>query len=164
MMLSVLGAQEYQAFRHMHRFHEGNVLYIPPAQLVSDCVNVPAFVFSNLVGNSRVWKSLWYGVTMGRADSVLFYVSLTIFWWWIGWRIDIRSRRGTIKALAAPFWVIAALLSLLLTYAGLQIFLIYRIDSVSGGRAVAMAMLVWGVTLLCYCVRMLMNWETSPLR
>jgi hypothetical protein len=157
-MLSALGAREYNVFRHLHRFHEGNVLYIPPAQLASYCVNVPAFVFSNLVGNSRVWKFLWGGVTLSRADSALFYVSLTIFWWWIGWRIDIRSRRGSVKALAAPFWVTAVLLSLLLIYAGLQIFLIYRVDSVSGGRAVAIAMLVWGVALLYYCGRMLMNW------
>jgi hypothetical protein len=158
MMLSALGVREYQAFRNLHRFHEGNVLYIPPAQLVSYCVTVPAFVFSNLVGNTRLWKSLWDGVTLSRADRALFYASLTMFWWWIGWRVDIRSRRGSVRSWAAPFWVIAVLLSFLLTYAGLRIFLIYRIDGVSGARAIATAMLVWGMALLCYCCRMLISW------
>ncbi len=159
-VLSALGAREYEAFRHLRpsAFYEGNFLYIPAAQLVSDCVNAPALVLSNLVGNTRTWKSLWGGVPMRRADSALFYTLLVLFWCWIGWRIDISSGRKRVTALAAPFWVVGGLLSLLLTYGGSQIFLIYRSDSVSGARAVAMSMLVWGIALLCYCGRRLMNW------
>ena len=121
--LSALGAREYHAFRQSHRFHEGNVLYIPPAQLISYCINVPTFVFSNFVGNTQRWKSLWSGVSLSKADSALFYLRLTLFWCWIGWRIDVRARRDRLKALPAAFWMISAVLSLLLTYAGLQILL-----------------------------------------
>jgi hypothetical protein len=155
-MLSTLGAREYQEFRGLHPFasYEGNFLYIPPAQLVSDCVNAPAFVASNLVGNTRMWKAL----SGGRGASALFYVGLVLLWCWIGWRIDIRSRRNNVKAKAAPFWVVGGLLSVLLAYAGIQIFLIYRSDGMPGGRAVAVSMFVWGAALLCYCGEMLINW------
>lgn len=159
-VLSALGTREYQLFRRLYplAFYEGNFIYIPPAQVVSGCVNSPAFVLSNLLGNTQAWRSLGDGVPPARAASALFYALVVLLWWWIGWRFDIGLRRNSLTVLAAPFWMVGGILSLLLTYAGSQIFIISQSDGIAGGRAIAVSMFVWGLALSCYCVRMLMNW------
>ena len=158
-LLSLLGTREYRTFRATHPSfaYEPNFVYIPPAELVSSCINVPPFVLSNLLGNSRVWKAVRAGVPMNGAAfgdiSLTFYVLLFLFWCWIGWRIDVTSRHRRRTKLAAVFWAGSALLSLFLAYAGTQIFLVSRpYGDVSGEDALGISMLVWGLGLCSYCV------------
>lgn len=165
--LSALGMQQYQTFRRLHpfAFYEGTFVYIPPSQLVSDCLNAPAFVLANLLGNIRAWKYFWAGSALGGTVfhdvNVTFYALLFVFWWWIGWRIDIKSRHSSLTVLAALFWVASALLSLILAYAGTQILRTSQLltGGVSGQRFIAISMLGWGIGLFCYCARMLSSFR-----
>jgi hypothetical protein len=169
-LLSVLGARQDQAFSQMHPFarYEGNFVYIPPAQVVSGCVNAPAFVFSNLLGNIRGWRSFRAERALGGAAfgdvDVTYYVLLFVFWWWIGWRIDLRARHNSRTTLAALFWLAGSLLALTLAYAGAHILHISESSSssVSGQRAISISMFCWGLILSCYCGRMLSRfWRSS---
>jgi len=155
---SVLGMSEYSAFRQSHPgvFHEGSAAYIPTAQLVSYCMNSPSFVLSNLLGNARMWRSLWGGKLLGGYVfdnvNVSFYLVLLLFWWWIGWIVDLRKRHNHSK-FASLGWVITALLSLALAFGGIDILRTSEFPSgnVPGGRAIPISMLVWGLALFGYC-------------
>lgn len=171
-LLSVLGARQDQAFRQMHPFahYEGNFVYIPPAQVVSGCVNAPAFVSSNLLGNIRGWRSFpaeraLDGAAFGDVD-VTYYVLLFVSWWWIGWRIDLRERHNSRTTLAALCWLAGGVLALTLAYAGAHILHISESSSsVSGQRAISISMFCWGLVLSCYCGRMLSRfWGSSQVK
>jgi hypothetical protein len=159
---SVLGMSEYNAFRESHFgvFHEGSATYIPTAQLVSYFINAPSFVFSNLLGNARMWRSLWGDKWLGgyvfHNVNVSFYVTLLMFWWWIGWIVDFRGRHNR-STLASLGWVITGLLSLALAFGGIDILRTSEFPSgnVPGGRAIPISMLVWGFGLSAYCAALI---------
>jgi len=156
-LLSVLGSREYRAFSqlHPHARYEGNFIYIPPAQLISDCINAPVFVLSHLVENSSLWRSFLAHIAASSYSNVIFYVLLLIFWWWIGWRIDIRSVRNNATFSSALFWTTCTLLSLAFLYAGIRIFLIAPSNGVSGGRVIGLSLVIWGLGLFWYSSRSL---------
>lgn len=168
--LAVLGTRESQAFREAHPVasYEPNFVYIPPAQLVSNCVNVPAFVLSNLLGNSQAWKSVWERTDLSdtafRGVNFAFYVLSFLFWCWIGWRIDIKGRHNHPTKVGSLVWGGSALSSLFLAYAGIQILaLSHSADGVLGQRPLAVAMLVWGLGLCSYCcLKLLMLRQQRP--
>src|ERR1700744_804835 len=97
-VLSLFGAHEYEQFRRLNQtsFHEGNTYYVPPAHLVTYCIDAPAFVLSNVISNQSVWRHFWQEKGLAahvfHAGSVSFYVSLTLFWWLVGWRIDVNGQ------------------------------------------------------------------------
>jgi hypothetical protein len=157
--MSAIGAHEYQTFRQLNpsAFYEGRAGYVSPAQLISYCINVPAFVFANLIGNARPWRSLWGEALLGgyifHEVSVTFYLSVVLLWWWIGWRIDVRTKpndRATWRQ--GVCWSVGTILSLMLAYSGASILRHTEFPSplVPGGRAIPFAMLAWGLSLLCY--------------
>jgi hypothetical protein len=80
--------------------------YVPIAQRISYCMNLPPFVARNLTGNLlvrryRVATGLWdRWVTSSRyGEGANYYILVFLFWWWIGWRIDSRDKPHHIKRL-----------------------------------------------------------------
>lgn len=78
--------------------------YVPAAQRISYCMNLPPFVARNLTGNLlarryRVATGLWdRWVTSSRyQEGANYYILVFVFWWWIGWRIDSRNRPHDVK-------------------------------------------------------------------
>jgi hypothetical protein len=166
-LLSFQGSKESLAFRKTHPSspYEPTFVYIPPAEVVSSCINVPPFVLSNLLENSRVWKVVRTRAPIRIPNSahftLPFYLFLFLFWCWIGWRIDVASRpgqRGQPTKSSAVLWAGTAMLSLFLAYAGIQVVLVsHPFGDVSGERALGISMLVWGLGLTSYCVVMLLT-------
>jgi hypothetical protein len=72
--------------------------YVPTAQRISYCMNLPPFVARNLIGNCLVRRSrgasgLWdRWVSSSRyQEGTNYYILVFLFWWFIGWRIDSRD-------------------------------------------------------------------------
>jgi len=162
MIQSVLGLREYDAFRRQLVHSDAIFPYIPPAQLISYCINAPSFVFTNLLGNLPVWRAFWAGKGLAgywfHHVSITFYLALFLFWWWVGWRVDVKPRLRNRSALAGVLgYGFGASLSLALTYVGIDILRATGFASDSGGRPIAISIVLWGVGLLCYFGFMLLS-------
>src|SRR5436309_536171 len=86
---SALGLHESRLIRH----HD--VVFFPPAQLISNGINAPAFLFTNIIGSAslRILRDdSWLGPYLFHQMNVGFYVALFFLWWWIGWRVDVRLK------------------------------------------------------------------------
>lgn len=153
--LSALGPREYEAFRRAHAHSDAIAPYIPTAQLISYCVNAPSFVLSNLLGNVRAWrmfwKERWLGAYWFQNVSVTYYVFLLLFWWLVGWRLDVQSRPKERKGLAAVLgWLVSALAAVALLYVSVGLLRTDIPAQVAGGAVIPIAMLIWGLALFCY--------------
>lgn len=152
--MSALGLHEYETDHRTHPeyFYHGNVYYVPPAQIVSYCLNVPALVASNLFRN--------FGIKHVSAESRLFvaqsffhvytgyYLAVLFFWWYVGWWLDVKLSPANIpRVLRELGWGLGALVSLALAYYG---FAFRRGDWVP--RVIPLSVMAWGVGLACYFV------------
>ena len=161
---SALGLHEAKLIFQPPQFHD-DPLFTPPAQLISNCINAPAFLFTNLVGNMRVWRIVWAGRWLGGEwfyhVSVSFYVALFFFWWWIGWRLDIRSKPRDYRSITFIGNSLGIILSLTFVYIGLDL-LLTDLPSIrySGWPAILpISTLLWGIILLFYFVRALLSFR-----
>ena len=152
--MSALGFHEYGADHQAHPeyFYHGNLYYIPPAQIASYCLNIPALVISNLFRNfgiahlsseRGIFTTQWFfHVYVG------YYAAVLIFWWCIGWSLDARRPgRSRWPAWEAAGWGLAAFISLGLAYYG---FSYWHSDVLP--FAIPLSMVVWGIGLACYFV------------
>lgn len=153
---SALGQHQYDVFRRAHLHTDAVVPYIPTAQLISYCINAPSFVFANLLGNLSAWETFWGGRGLGgywfHVVSPTFYLVLFCFWWWVGWRFDVKPEPDRRKSFVAVLgYLSGAILSLVLVYLGLQVLMPGSVsDHVPGGLPVPLSMVFWGVALFCY--------------
>jgi hypothetical protein len=154
--LSAIGAEEYKTFLRELGHHDGPILYIPTPELITDCLNAPPFVLSNLLSNVRLWRLLWgntwlYAYWFDNV-SVSFFLMLFLFWWLVGWWIDVRGRpKERPVAKLALYSSVAGFLAVWLIWAGIELL---RVDvpagRVPGGPAIPISMIVWGVLLFSY--------------
>jgi hypothetical protein len=156
---SALGLHSAKVILKQATRYDNVFLFIPTPQVISDCINAPAFILPNLIGNTALWKNLWgerwLGAYVFYQVPMFFYILLSLFWWWIGWRFDTRlAINDQRRALQVSVNVLGAALSLGLLGIGLKLALT---DSQSlqlaGGLAIPIATCVWGCLLLGYFVR-----------
>lgn len=145
-------------------------IFIPTPQVISDCINAPSFILSNLIGNTAAWKNLWgdrwLGAHVFYQVPVFFYVVLSLFWWWLGWRLDTRlAIKNQRQALQVGVNALGTLLSLGLLCIGLKLALM---DSQSlqlaGGLAIPVSTCLWACLLLWSFVRNLVFARGLSLR
>ena len=163
--LSALGLQEYEAFRQSQpgAVYHGHHAYLPTAQLISYSMNAPVFLLTNLLGTVPAWRLLWRGKSYFYYVSAEFYVLLSLFWWWIGWRLDVKSKPDRERSLTAVVgYLSGALIALALLCSGIYLFTRFEFPSewVPGGRAIPLSLLLWGTALLCYFGRGLLRSRT----
>lgn len=139
--------------------YDNVILFIPTPQVISDCINAPSFILSNLIGNTTAWRNLWddrwLGTHVFHQVPVLFYVLLSLFWCWVGWRFDKRLVvKNQPRALQVCASAIGAALSIGLLCIGLKLALM---DSQSlqsaGGLAIPISVCLWGCLLSFYFVK-----------
>src|SRR6202012_5423032 len=102
-------------------------------------------------GNTRLWRSLWgerwLGGYLFQRVSVTFFVFLFLFWWFVGWRLDVQPREKERKSLAAVVgWLAGTLAALASFCVGIDLL---RTD-LPAGASIPIAMLLWGFALFCY--------------
>jgi hypothetical protein len=141
--------------------------YIPRAQIASYCMNIPPFVLRNLVTNFivRKWPSasaLWdkWFESYRYHEGADYYFLVFLFWWWIGWRLDIKEipRRsgGWVPIVGFSLGVILSLTILYVAWASLADTARLRF---AGGLIIPVATLVWGLGLFCYFATALLRKE-----
>ncbi len=162
MFLLYLGQREHVSLvRSPGAFYEGLPEYIPIAQKLSYCLNIPSMAATAPLRHSLDGRFVIepYHVTYGQ---IIYYVAVFLFWWWVGSKLD-HARLGT-----DPLWlrsrrviilvdVIGSLFALLLIYSGITGLL----GTFSGGKGIVISMVLWGVVLLYYFGRHLV-WRARP--
>jgi hypothetical protein len=153
---SALGLNEAEAFLKANPPHDNVLPYIPIAQLISYSLNAPALVVTNLVGRVPAWRAFWRGQWLGGYCfydvSTSFYVALFLLWWWVGWRLDMKSKQSDKKRMVAILGdSLGVLLSLMLLYIAADL-LLTELPSLrfAGGPAIPISVLIWGIGLLTY--------------
>jgi hypothetical protein len=155
--LGALGVRQYESDIRQHPgyFYHGNLYYLPSAQIVVYCLNMPAYDVSSAFAE--------FGIRYLRSDSPLFskysfffvywgfFVAVACFWYWIGYQFEKRSfpilanstnisRYGRILA-----YIVGILLSLTMGYWGFEMR-----SSELLPRPIPIAELIWGVGLTAY--------------
>ncbi len=153
--MSALGAREWAVDHRLHPeyFYHGNLYYVPTAQWLSYCLNVPSFAVVNLTGNFAMRHHLlpsgWFGTYCFYFVHYEYYLALFLFWWWVGWKIDMnlasRERRKLwIVVVEALFGIVVSMALLFQGVAGLRSWVVIH--------AIAYSMVTWGAVLLLYFV------------
>jgi hypothetical protein len=160
--LSVLGVREYETFSGSREgaFYHGHHVYLPAAQLISYCMNAPAFLLENLLGRFQLWSSVWGNGWWFYYVSHDFYFLVFLFWWCIGWHFDIkRSLTSQKTVIKISGYILAASFLGFLLFTGARIFWTTQFPNewYVGGRTIAFSMLLWGVGLLAYLVASLLR-------
>jgi hypothetical protein len=147
-----------EARRHLYPHSNISPGYVPKPEVVSYCMNLPPFVARNLVGNlivrrsavtSAIWDR-WFHSDYFR-EGANYYVLVFLFWWWIGWRIDIRGRPPRrSRAIDTSSYLLGLFLALALLYVGIDTFRDLPSLRFAGGPAMPVCALIWGVGLLYY--------------
>jgi hypothetical protein len=146
------GLSEYQAARKANpnaSLIEG--VYIPTGHVVSYCLNAPSFVISNairnaLMGHALPGTSIHYGY-------IEYYVTIFIFWWCLGWQLDLRSGRDTRPQIPS---LVVNLLGVLLALAFLGIGLSATWYKILPVQAISISLFIWGCALIWYFGRRLL--------
>jgi len=151
--MSALGVREWAADRRLHPeyFYHGNLYYSPTAQWLSYCLNAPSFTVVNLAGNFamryHLLPSSWFDTYCFYFVHYEYYFTLSLFWWWVGWKIDMGP--ASCERHASWTAVVETLLGIVLAITLLS-------QGLSGLRtwavthAIAASMVVWGVGLLLF--------------
>lgn len=168
MGLFAVGLREAEAVRYPHMQMTSS--YIPPAQVAAYCINFPAFAFRNAITNWVVYRSSAATAAWSKWSSSYrfqegfdFYSILALFWWWIGWHCDLKSRNPA-RGQAAADNCFGFLLSLLLLYGAAQLLLTQLPSGrlrFEGGLIMPTSALVWGLGLLWYFGKRLLS-RTPP--
>ncbi len=150
--MSTVGLREYERFHVTHpgAFYHGNIYYEPAPQLLSYCLNAPPFavsnVFLNFVMIHHILPQSWLDVHCFYFVRYEFYVGLFLFWWWVGWQVDMKlASRNSGRA-----WRIVE------SSLGIVLALLLLADGSIGAwndhaiQAIAWAMVAWGAILLYY--------------
>ena len=152
-----LGSNEAKLLSYPH----ANLVpeYIPTAQRISYCMNLPPFVARNLVGNlivrrspvaSEVWDKWVYSSRFQEGAN--YYVLAFLFWWWIGWRVDVKDKprdpRPSVKKMIG--YSFGVLLSLILLYVGGNWFADASKVRFVGGFLMPGCAFLWGIGFLYY--------------
>jgi hypothetical protein len=152
--MSMIGLHEYETVHRLHPeyFYHGNLYYLPTAQIVSYCLNMPAYVASlKLASLGMHYIQSKSGLFTAHSFFYVydgFYVLLAGFWWCVGWRLDTLSKpRESLRALRIVGYGLGALMSLALSYYG---FVYRRGDLIV--RALPVSMMIWGMALLFYFI------------
>jgi hypothetical protein len=166
---SVLGLHAARVILRQATRYDNVFLFIPTPQVISYCINAPAFILSNLIGNTTAWRSVWgerlLGAHVFYGVAVSFYVMLSLFWWCVGWWFDTRSGvKNERRLLRVSVNGLGAALSLGLLCIGLKLALSdsQTLQS-AGGPAIPISTCVWGCLFSCYFVRNLNYCAWSPL-
>jgi hypothetical protein len=124
-LLFDLGLHEFKSLtRSPGMFYEGTVGYIPVAQQISYCWNIPSLVITaplrtRLTGSIYLYDS-W--ITYGDIE---YGIAVFLFWWFVGLKLDsVRGSRlsrwpSHIRLLG---YALGFMFSLLLVYAGISGF------------------------------------------
>ena len=158
--MSAIGLQEYRRDHHSHPeyFYHGTLYYVPPMQMASYCLNMPAFVASTAFHISLRYLH----ITSEIFDAYLFfyvnydfYLFVVLFWWVVTGRL--LNRRPQMPR--SPNWpiriishLLGALISLGIAYAG---FFYRKGDIVA--KPMPLSALIWGLALFTYFVVMLLR-------
>jgi len=86
--MSALGMHQYRQIQHGFSGH-GRGMYVPPAQLVVDSLNAVPFFLSNLLHNRFLWWGSYWEREWFYGVSGDFYMLLFLFWFWVGWQLDV---------------------------------------------------------------------------
>ncbi len=154
--MSVVGLHQYEKVQHRFQGH-GRGSYVPPAQLTVDSLNIVPFFLSNFLHNRFLWwRSFWdrewfYGVS---AD---FFVLLFLFWFWVGWQLDVPPSLTSNNYLD---WLAAALS---LTLFGFGVYLCDEVlskpDSMPFEKAFSVSALLWGLASSCFFGRRVLAYK-----
>lgn len=173
--LSAIGLRQAEAFFRANPPHDNVLPYASVAELACYCWNAPALVLSNLSGEIPAWREFWPGswpgVFWGRNVSTSFLLFVFLFWWWIGWRLDVRSRPTQRSRIIMVLTNSAGLLfSFYLIYSSAYLLLRRMWEfRWAGGPAIPLSILVWGGGLLVYFLAVFLRMRPSsatgqPLR
>jgi hypothetical protein len=162
--MSLVGEHQYERDRRAHPnySYRASGLYQPTAQSASYCLNIPPFAVSNLFLNFAMSRQVlppsWWDVNCFYFVRYEFYVGLFFFWWWVGWKVDLklasRNTRRTWKIVESSLGIVLALL--LLTDGGIEAWSDYSV------HATAWAMVAWGAALLYYFLFELWPFKVVP--
>ena len=101
--------------------------------------------FVNMVGTYQIKHHLLWGYWV-RFLFWEYLLTVFLFWWWIGWKIDFKIARRS----SGPIWAWAEFV----LGVGLSLMLLFepRAERVNVPDLMSM---VWGVVLVCYSLRQL---------
>jgi hypothetical protein len=165
--MSAVGARQWATDRNLHPeyFYHGNLYYIPTAQWLSYCLNVPSFAAVNLAGNFTMSYHLlpsgWFGTYCFYFVHYEYYLALFLFWWWVGWKIDMKLTPHEYRTL----WIVVVeallgtVVSIALLFQG-----VVALRSWATIHAIAYSMVVWGAVLLLYfvgCLWRIPSWRLA---
>lgn len=161
--LFAVGAREAEAARYPHM--QMISTYIPTAQVIAYCISLPAFAFRNAITNWLIYKSSAATAIWGKWSShyrfqegLDYYSLLFLFWWWLGWHLDLGDRNPA-RGQAIADNIFGLLLSLLVLYAAADLLLTQSPSlrlQFKGGLMMPISALIWGLTLLWYFGRRLL--------
>jgi hypothetical protein len=151
MFLFSLGQREFKSLtRSPGAFYEGSGGYIPTAEEISYCLNMPSLAATaplrNWLMGHIVVRGCW--VTYGDVE---YGIAVFVFWWWVGSKLD---RLQVARVSPHPGFrfgklvgrIFGFVLSLVLLYGGVTGLLGKSI----AGKPVLISMILWGVGLLYY--------------
>lgn len=144
------------------------ILVIPTQQVISYCINAPAFIISNLVLNIGFWRVFFANhLLVFFKVSVLFYVLLFLFWWYVGWELDTRHDMRNGATGVTPIYgnILGTAVSLGLLCSGVYL-LATALPTLhfAGGSAIPVSTVLWGCGSLYYFVRNLQTALAAVLR
>jgi len=124
--------------------------YVPTAQRISYCMNLPPFVARNITVNYLLPK---YRSRLRYHEGADYYILVFLFWWWMGAQID---RRGNPCVPAKPLNVIGCALGLiaslaLLFLAGTRFAEGWSTLRLAAGFLMPTSAVIWGTGFLWFC-------------
>lgn len=132
------------------------------------CLNLVPAAFVEVTG---IWRT-YHVVLGGRSSGLLFYFFWNsqflnfLFWWWVGWKIDLRvaSRDcGRVWTLAEAIAGFTLSLIVFLEFRTVRHFAVARGSTMmTAGYAVQAARIGWALALFCYfAFRLRQLWATD---
>ena len=151
-VLVMLGQHTYDLLRRpLQNGDRVAIDYLPVPVIVSYCINAPALPLARYISNAGNnlttgnWLPSWW--SLSRYGDGAYFLTVFVFWWWIGRQIDRRSRIGKDGRLPATLiCLLGFVYSLLLVWQGGGVFF----HGSQEGRAIGFSMIVWAVSLICY--------------